>query len=386
MPKRLGTEATFMMARGVAHNFNNLLAAVLGQTSLARAKLAAESPALVHLDRAMAACVRAAELTRQLLVYTGRVAVQPHMLSLNALLYEALALVQPQLSAPPQWRLDLDVHVPMLAGDAGRMRGVLVDLLMNAAEAAGGAAGAVTVRSGVMQVDERTIMHVAKGDVLAPGAYAFLAVQDNGVGVDAERQERIFDSLFSTKQSGQEPSFFACLGGVRLHDDGIALESERGRGSTFCIFLPLAPAVTLAQPSGLAALAPEAHKDTILVVDDEPAVREVLAEAVEIAGLHALTAEDGRQGLETFRTHQGAIALIVLDMQMPVMNGAETAKELWKLEPGLPLILTSGYVEPRLVDDLVRHPAAAFLPKPYTIDTFLTMLQGRLEFGGIKPA
>jgi CheY-like chemotaxis protein len=222
MPKRLCMEENLMLAREVVHDFNNLLAVILGHTSLARAKLAAENPALEHLDRAVAACVQAADLTRQMLAH---------------------------------------------------------------------------------------------------------------------------------------------------------------RGSTFGIFLPLPSPEDLAQPPSNVAPATEAHKDTVLVVDDEPAVREVLAEAVETTGLHALTAEDGRQGLETFRIHQQAIALIVLDMQMPVMNGAETAKELWKLAPGLPLILTSGYFEQRLVDDLVRHPAAAFLPKPYTIDAFLTMVQGHLQLG-----
>jgi CheY-like chemotaxis protein len=374
-----------MLARGVIHNFNNLLAAVLGQTSLARAKLAAESPALVHLDKAVVACTRAAELTRQMLAYSSKGADLSNLFSLNVLLYEALALVHPLLSDSPQWRLELDSRLSLLEGDADQLRRMLVDLLLNAAKAAGGPAGVVTVRSGVMQVDAGTVIQITEGGSLTPGVYAFLAVQDNGTGMDAELLERILDPYICAKDAAGGLSFSANWRVEQQQRGGVTVESGRDHGSMFCMFLPFSDPENRVQPLGSSAPAMETHKDTVLVVDDEPSVREVLAEAVETAGLHALTAEDGRQGLETFRNHQRAIALIVLDMQMPVMNGAETAKELWKLEPSLPLILTSGFFEQRLVDDLVRHPAAVFLPKPYTIDTFLTMLHGRLQSGSEQP-
>jgi CheY-like chemotaxis protein len=373
-----------MLARGIIHNFNNLLAAVLGQTSLARAKLGAESPALVHLDKAVAACAHAAELTRQMLAYAGRGADLSNLFSLNVLVHEALALVHPLLSDSPQWRLELDSRLSLLEGDADQLRRVLVDLLLNAAKAAGGPTGVVTVRSGVMQVDAGTVIQITAGGSLAPGVYAFLSVQDNGIGMDAELLERIVAPYSCAKDAAGGLSFSANWR-IEQHRGGGTVESGRDHGNMFCIFLPCADPENRMQPLGVSVPAMETHKDTILVVDDEPSVREVLAEAVETAGLHALTAEDGRQGLETFRNHQRAIALIVLDMQMPVMNGAETAKELWKLEPGLPLILTSGFFEQRLVDDLVRHPAAAFLPKPYTIDAFLAMLHGRLQSGSEQP-
>jgi CheY-like chemotaxis protein len=200
----------------------------------------------------------------------------------------------------------------------------------------------------------------------------------DGMGMDKSTIQRIFEPFFTTKGYGRGLGLSATLGIIRLHKGGLLVESQPGQGSTFQILLP-ASAATAQEAPAQPARSDSAAKNMVLVVDDEPDIREVVAEILQMEGLLVLTAENGRQGVESFQAHQTAIGVIVLDMQMPVMNGAEAAKTMLALDPGIQVILTSGYSEHDLVNGLTKHPSVAFLQKPYTLDRLVATVQMKLQ-------
>lgn len=359
-------ESLGVLAGGIAHDFNNLLAAVLGNASLVRMQLPTESPLQAHVRTIETAAVRAAELTRQMLAYSGRGKFMVQQLGLSNLVDEMATLLASVISKKATLKFHFADQLPLVEGDATQLRQVVMNLITNASDAIGDRPGTITVSTGVMFADEPYLLSMPFNDGLAGGKYVYLEVADTGIGMDAETQGRIFDPFYTTKFTGRGLGLAATLGIVRGHRGAIKVASTPGEGSIFRLLLPAAEATNLAPELAPVQSAPlngwRGH-GTVLVVDDEPSVRLTAARALETAGFSVLTAADGSDALEVFRRNADDIVLVLLDMMMPNLNGEETFVELRKIRSDVRVILSSGY-DRREASRAVKG-LAGFLQKPY---------------------
>jgi signal transduction histidine kinase len=338
-------ESLGVMAAGIAHDFNNLLMAILGNTDLALLRLAPESPAREYVDRIATAAQRAADLTSQMLAYSGggRFAVCP--IELNRLLTEMGHLLETVISKKATLQFHLADCLPAIEADASQVRQVVMNLITNASEALGQKGGMIRLSTGVVEADARYLSASELGEDLSPGRFVALEVSDTGTGMDAETRQRIFDPFFTTKFIGRGLGLAAVQGIVRGHNGAIKVYSEPGRGSTFKLLFPASANVARDKESG--APVPEARSEgtTILVVDDDARVREVVETMLAESGFRVLIAPDGRQGVEMYRDHCNEIGLVLLDMTMPEMDGEEAFREIRRIRADARVVLSSGYSE-----------------------------------------
>ncbi len=365
-------ESLGVLAGGIAHDFNNLLVAMLGQSSLALEQLPAGSAPRAHVEKAAGAARRAADLTRQLLAYSGRGQFQVLPINLNTLLQENLHLFE--VAIPKNIRLvsDLAKSLPFIEGDVGQMQQIVMNLIINASEAIGRNLGTVRVTTDTYYItpaDAPLWKYI--GSPLAPGLYTTLSVQDNGSGMDAATLSKIFDPFFTTKVTGRGLGLAAVLGIVRSHKGGLRVESELGKGTTFTLYFPVSAAQPTGQTISAAGQGAALTQGLVLVIDDEEPVREAVTDILESEGLTVITAPDGRAGLALYRERQADIRLVLLDLSMPGLSGEETFHELRRVNPRISVILSSGYQQSEVTRRFVSQGAIGFLQKPYDMDTLI---------------
>jgi two-component system, cell cycle sensor histidine kinase and response regulator CckA len=363
-------ESLGLLAGGVAHDFNNLLVAILGQTSLGLSRLPSDSPARANLEKAVRAAERAADLTRQMLAYSGRGHFQVTTVDLNALILDNLHLFEVAVPKNVRLRSELEPSLPWIDADVGQIQQVVMNLITNAAEAIGERPGTVTVTTGNRVVggrDEALWRHT--GEPLAPGTYVTLEVEDDGQGMSPAVRERMFDPFFTTKFTGRGLGLAAVLGIVRGHKGGLQVESEAGRGTHFRLVFPRSERSPVSREPALAAAL--AATGTVLVIDDEEVVREAVADALESEGIRYRLASDGDSGVALFREHGHDIGLVLLDLSMPGRSGEETFQELRRLDAGIPVLLSSGFAEEEARGRFAPEDLAGFLQKPYRFPTLV---------------
>ena len=351
-------ESIGVLAGGIAHDFNNLLHVVLGNADLARLQLDAAAPAREYLDEVIRATQRAGELTQQLLAYSGRGAIEIRHLNLSDEVREMATLLRTAISKQATLVWELTPGLPAVTADPTQVRQVVMNLITNASDALGDAAGTITLRTGI------------------DGELVFLEVSDTGVGMDTGTLQRIFDPFFSTKFTGRGLGLAAVMGIVESHHGHIRLRSAPGEGTTFRILFPAVldsadvgpPRVSATQWRG---------QGTVLVVEDEEGVREVVRRMLERLGFQVITAEDGIAALERLQAHQGAIAAVLLDLSMPRMTGQEALHEIRRLRPDVPVVLMSGYTEQEVASKLLDSVGGAtgFLQKPFLPEDLTSVLR-----------
>ncbi len=359
-------ESLGVLAGGIAHDFNNLLTAVLGNVNLAQMQLSPESPAQPYLANMEKTVLKASELTKQMLAYSGKGRFVVKLHDLNHLVQGMTHLLQVSISKRITLRYELEPMLPALEADAAQIQQVVMNLVTNASDAIGDTDGSIGIRTGFLRLDEAYIASTFPNQTLNPGPYVFLEVSDSGCGMSPEIQGRIFDPFFSTKAVGRGLGLSAMLGILRGHHAGIKIYSEPGRGTTFQLFFP-ASETPLAQDAG-----PQPERETllqglVLVVDDEPVILETAAAALRHMGFTVLSARDGVEGLEIFRAHSSEIRLVLLDLTMPRMDGRETFQALRQIRPDLPVILSSGYNEQESAQGFLGQGLAGFIQKPYSL-------------------
>ncbi|MFN8492684.1 MAG: response regulator [Caldilineaceae bacterium] len=381
-------ESLGVLAGGIAHDFNNFLAGMLGQISLAKAKLPGENPAYRHIEKAITSATRAADLTRQLLAYAGKGNFQVSRVNVNNVIHDNISLLETVVPKQVQLSFELNPTLPNIEADIGQIQQVVMNLIMNAAEAVGDKHGQVTVRSDICTIAEQmnSENHYIGAEKLPPGTYVSLAITDDGAGMDKKVIDRIFDPFFSTKGHGRGLGLSATLGIIRAHKGGLQVESQIGHGSTFRVFLPATIEPVPLDATSSAELELNNLTGTVLVIDDEAAVRESLTEILEIAGLHVLKATNGLEGLEVYKQYRQEISTILLDVHMPVMNGLDTLRELKTIDPKVDVILSSGYSEYSIADHLVNQPTVSFLQKPYSLETVTRRVAERIKLKMNGPA
>ncbi|MGA2328534.1 MAG: PAS domain S-box protein [Bryobacteraceae bacterium] len=362
-------ESIGLLAGGIAHDFNNILTSVLGYASLLREDLAPESRVQPYVEAVIQGAERAADLTMQLLAYAGKGRFVIEAVNLSELTREMSRLLQGSIPRNVELRLDLDETVPLVEADRSQMQQLIMNLAINGAEAIGDSVGVVRVAIGACELrdgaDRRDFPE------LAGGTHVCLEVSDNGCGMDEETRSRIFDPFFTTKMMGRGLGLSAVLGIVRGHRGAIRISSEPGRGSTFRVLLPASKTPVLRPEPSLAA--GRRGSGTVLVVDDEPAVRSLAQEALERRGYAVLLAANGKEALELVNCH-AELSVVLLDMTMPVMSGEATLQAIRSRSTALPVVLCSGYSELEAARRFSGNHVSGFLQKPFTADQLVAKI------------
>ena len=361
-------ESLGLLAGGVAHDFNNLLTGILGNASLVAEVWEPPAEARMLLEEVIRAGERAAHLTRQLLAYAGkgRFVVEP--VDVSSLVREISSLVQTSISKKVRVILNLADDLPMVEADSSQIQQLVMNLLLNGAEASGDRAGTVVITTAMEHVDEARPRNMGAGQHLEPGDYICLRVQDNGCGMDEAVKARIFDPFFSTKFTGRGLGLSAVLGIVRSHRGDLALESRPGEGTVFEVLLP---AMTRRNAARLAERSGELRgrltgSGTVLLVDDEAVVRRTARAMLEQYGYTVYEAADGRAGVELLRAMRDRVVLVLLDLTMPVMGGEDAFGLMKQIRPDLKVVLTSGYDEQEATRRFAGRGVDGFIQKPYT--------------------
>ncbi|HEY1340370.1 MAG TPA: response regulator [Bryobacteraceae bacterium] len=358
-------ESLGVLAGGVAHDFNNLLTGILKNASLVLDNVPPHHANRKMLEDLMKATKRAADLTRQLLAYAGKGRFVLRTVDLSGLVREISGLIQTSIPKHVQIRLQLADDLPGTEADSGQLQQIVMNLVINGAEAIGPEGGTVLVRTAAQTIDQPYIATMSSaGELLQPGKYVSLEVHDTGSGMDEETLARIFDPFFTTKFAGRGLGLSAVLGIVRSHRGALKVYSKPGQGSTFKVLLPACAHRISEDPAETSG--DLAGSGTILVVDDEEIVRQTAKHTLERYGYAVVTAEDGGAAVETYRRLPSGIQAVLLDLTMPGMSGEETLRQLQTIDPKVRVVLTSGYNEVEAVQRFAGKGLAGFIQKPYT--------------------
>jgi PAS domain S-box-containing protein len=358
-------ESLGVLAGGIAHDFNNILTAIIGNADLALMRVNKESPAVENLHRIEQAALRAADLAKQMLAYSGKGRFVIENINLNNLLEEMLHMLEVSISKKAVLRLNPYQHLPTVEADATQMRQIIMNLVINASEAIGDRSGVIAVTTGCMECDRSYLKDVWMDEHLTDGLYVYLEIVDSGCGMDRETLGKLFDPFFTTKFTGRGLGMAAVLGIVRGHKGAIKVYSELGKGTSFKILLPA---------SGKTAdlLNGDSNSDdwqgggTVLLVDDEETIRGIGTEMLKELGFTTITAVDGQEAVEAFRANPD-IAFVILDLTMPHLDGEHCFRELRQLDPNVNVIMSSGYNEHEVFQKFIGEELSGFLQKPYKL-------------------
>ncbi len=372
-------ESLGVLAGGIAHDFNNLLTSILGNASIAALELPPGSSVQDCIEQINEASLRAADLCKQMLAYSGRGRFVVQKLDLGQLVEQTAQMLQISISKKAVLRYRLEKGLPPIEVDATQIRQVIMNLVINASEAIGDQSGVISLSTGLTRVDRNYLHGTLMDPDLPEGDYVFLEVSDSGCGMSAETQARIFDPFFTTKFTGRGLGLAAVLGIVRGHKGAMKVYSEPGRGTTFKLLFPAAAGASETALSRPAGSLDWQGKGTVLVVDDEETMRSTVARMMRIIGLDPVLVADGREAVEVFRAQPERFALVLLDLTMPHMDGEQTFTELRRLRPDVRVVLMSGF---NAQEALLRFPGkglASFLQKPFTIAALSATMKEVLE-------
>lgn len=358
-------ESLGVLAGGIAHDFNNLLTGILGHATLVLMELSQNSPMTESMKQIEITARRAAELTGQMLAYSGRGRFVVQSVQLSDVIQEMGHLLEISISKKCALKYNFLPGLPLIEADVAQLRQVIMNLIINASEAIGDRSGEILLSTGTIHCDSAFLGDTYVNDSLPEGLYVYLDVTDTGCGMTPEIQARLFDPFFTTKFTGRGLGLAALLGIVRGHHGAVKVNSEVGRGTTFRVLFPAAQG-----PARIAqelAAEEEAYcgTGTILIVDDEEIVRELGREVLRDAGFSVMLACDGREALDVFRANAGEIRAVVLDLTMPHMDGVETFAEMKRIRDDVRVILSSGYNEQDAMERFAGQGLAGFIHKPY---------------------
>lgn len=372
-------ESLGILAGGIAHEFGNLMTTILANLSLIR--LPESSRARDRVSQIEAAASKATDLCHKLQAYSGRARFVMASIDLSALVYELLRLMRSTLPEHVTVEQDLPPNISAIEADAGQMRLVLVSLIMNAVEAIGDRPGTIAVRVRVGRFTRADFKDASSLWQTPDGDYVCLEISDSGSGMGDETRRRMLEPFFTTKVTGRGLGLPAVHGIVRAHRGALVVTSEIGRGTSVRVFLPIfsSPSVVMSrrdEGSGGETASGVRREHTILVVDDEPMVREVAALALQGEGFDVVTARDGREGLHVLDSRDD-IAAVILDLNLPDVGAEEMVGRVHRRRPGIPVILSSGHHEP-IVTSGLREGMATFLPKPWELSQLLEVVSQAL--------
>lgn len=351
------------LAGGIAHDFNNILTAILGYVDVAKAEAPPDDPTVVWLDKIRNASQRAAEITAQLWAFARRQEGAIGYHDLVRVVEDISDIIRRLISDNVELKIALPKRQKIVKAEHGQLHQLILNLAINASDA--------MPNGGVLTI---SVERAPKGQ------FVVLTVKDNGVGIEPEAMQRLFEPFYTTKESSSRAGMGlpTVYGIVQRCKGRIEIQSERGMGTTFSVYLPLEK-----QPLAKSAESVEGRTgfgtETILLAEDEPMVRDIAARALNAQGYRVLEAENGAQALEIHRTHEGTIDLLISDVVMPGISGGELAAEMLKERPGLKRLLISGYLDQPELETERAGPNATFLTKPFTAAKLVKEVRALLD-------
>lgn len=370
-------EAIGHLAGGVAHDFNNLLMVIMGYTELTLNALNAEDPLRKGAEQISKAAARGAALTQQLLAFSRRQELRPQILDLNTVVADMEKMLRRLIGEDIELVISLTSDLPRLKTDQGQIEQILMNLAINARQAMpqGGKLLISTTQAALNGISCKNFPEAR------PGQYVCLAVADTGVGIDTAVLDRIFEPFFSTKAQGVGTGLglATVYGIVKQHKGGIQVESEPGHGATFKIYFPTYAGKAAEKPEGSALLAaPLGRGERILLVEDDDAVRDFMSTVLEEHGYQLFPAANAAAALEIFQKEKGNFHLAFCDVVLPDKSSLQLVEDLLSTNPGLRVLLTSGYTDQRAQWPLIRARGLPFIQKPCNISDLLRALRTAL--------
>ena len=349
------------LAGGVAHDFNNMLGGIMGYADLL---LSAEQDPLrqKYLHSILSAASRSSELTQKLLAFGRRGKNRAESVDLPTMVEECLAMLRPSMSRDIRVVVDM-AGCPPVDGDPSQIHQVLVNLCLNAIEAMP-ERGILTLCARSRELSDSSL----PGFSLAPGSYVELVVSDTGVGMTEATRQRVFEPFFTTKNSsrttGTGLGLSTAYGIIQAHRGAITVSSVRGKGSTFRVFFPVG---VIPPTTRVSSIEPAPGRGVILLVEDEPLLRELGTSVLQTLGYEVIAAVDGVEAVDFYRKNDHRLRAVLLDLKMPNMGGREAFLEFRAINPGVPIIICTGFGENEEVQELLTLGAMGMLAKPYKI-------------------
>lgn len=371
-------EAVGQLAAGIAHDFNNMLTIIQGHVSLQLASKSLDRRVGESLEQVALVSDRAAALTRQLLAFSAKQAMQPRVLQINDSIRHMEKMLSRLLGEPIRLRCELAEHLPPIEADEGNLQQVIMNLVVNARDAMP-AGGTIVVRTQFIQVDREHVLHNPEA---VPGPYVCIHVLDEGVGMNTAIISRIFEPFFTTKDVGKGTGLglATVYGIVKQHRGWIEVQSQIGIGSQFRVFLPASPraaeSIEAPAPSGQT----KTGSERVLVAEDEQLLRELVTQVLEGNGYTVVSAANGVEALQLWKDHGGGFDLLLTDMVMPEgLSGSDLAERFRREKPGLKIAYMSGYSAEMEGKRLANGDNVAFLQKPYRPATLLKTIRDCLD-------
>ena len=357
-------EAIGKLAGGVAHDFNNLLTVIQGYSELLLAKININDPISEQIKQINHAAIRAESLTRQLLAFSRKQIMQPRVIDLNNLINDMQDMLQRLIGADIEFNVNLNKDLGKIKADRGQIEQVIMNLTVNARDAMK-QGGRLTIDSRNVILDEDFRKNYREAEI---GSYVCLSITDTGFGMDKETQAHIFEPFFTTKEKGEGPGLgLATVYGIIKQSGGyIYVESELTKGATFDLYFPRVDEPLDSEVKVAVADNKLTGDETILVVEDQDEVRQLIIDSLKFYGYNVLDSPHGGSALLTCEQNPGKIDLIISDMVMPQMNGQELVKRLMPLQPQMKVMFISGYSEDMFLERNILDPSILFIQKPFT--------------------
>jgi PAS domain S-box-containing protein len=367
-------ESLGVLAAGIAHDFNNLLGRLLAETEMAETELAEGSSPVQELQIVKSVAIRAGEMVRELMIYSGQDDAILDSLDLSRLVAEMLELLKISISKHATLFVDLPQILPAVRANAVQIRQVVMNLITNASEALGDQEGVISVTISVVGSCLGSFSY-SQAD-FSQGGYLRLEVRDTGCGMSEEVQSRIFDPFFTTKFAGRGLGLAAVQGVIRSHGGTIGVVSAPGQGSRFEILLPY-----ISQPGGATRAVPTSVAElgsvagVVLVVEDETILRRAVSKMLRKEGFLVVEAGDGKIGVNLFRANEPDIDVVLLDVTLPRMSGREVLEELRRIRPDVKVILTTAYGQDEAFSSVGGPHPWGYVRKPYQLSELTKLLQ-----------
>lgn len=367
-----------LLASGIAHDFNNLMTVVLGNAELALLECGGSDGGV--LDEIKKTSLRAAELAHQMLVYTGKASLVISDINLCSVVKEMGLLLDVSISKKVTIQYCLADNIPLIRGDISQIRQVAMNLITNASEAIGDRSGVIAISIHEVELQPGELEKTVPPGGLPSGRYVRLEVSDTGDGMSEETMQKIFDPLFTTKITGRGLGLASLLNVVQKHNGAIEVKSEPGRGTIFRIYFPAEA------QSGLAGaeepLSEGSHwrgYGIALVADDEAAIRDIASALLQRFGFRVVTAADGFETVDLYTEHAGDVTLLLIDLNMPRLNGLEAALRIRHINPTVPVLFMSGYPREQVMDRFSQQSHTDFIHKPFQSGELLTAIRSVME-------
>jgi PAS domain S-box-containing protein len=364
-------ESLGLLAGGIAHDFNNILAIIMGYCSLIEIDY---DTAKEHIPAIKLASERAAGLCRQMLTYAGKGTFVLVSIRIEKLVNEMAKLLKATIKHNIVLKTRLPAAMPKIKGDDNQIRQIIMNLIINASEAIGEARGEILVSLSIIDIKAEQEGKDHFGNTIPPGGYACLEVTDSGCGMDEDTQHRIFEPFYTTKFTGRGLGMSAVLGIVSAHNGMLQLHSKLGQGTTFKVYFPIVDTEYIGDKQPAPTV--KWHgSGTILLVEDEVQVKIIAKQLLEHLGFIVIEASNGEEALDAYHANHESIILVLTDMGMPVMDGYALIRELKKLKPELPIIISSGFGDADFASQIAGDDVAGLISKPYTMSQLQLILK-----------